>query len=63
LSEYEAWEIIPNNVLLEVDKQAQTRVKKLIQQDQAVVWCATSSSIPAFRGADLCSQEEAVLGA
>jgi hypothetical protein len=33
LAGYEAWEIIPNDVLQDADKQAQVRVNKLIQQD------------------------------
>ena len=38
LAEYEAREIIPNDVLQDADKQPQVRVNKLIQQDQTVIW-------------------------
>jgi hypothetical protein len=38
LFEYESWEIIPNDVLQEIDQQAQLRVNKLVQQGQTIVW-------------------------
>ena len=61
LFEYESWEIIPNDVLQEIDQQAQLRVNKLVQQDQ-IVWALPPDAVQLqaqFRLSEE-SQEEAL---
>jgi hypothetical protein len=45
LFEYMSWEIIPNDVLQEIDEQAQIRVNKLVQQDQTVIWALPPDAV------------------